>query len=321
MRTMSIPVLVMCLAGALGGSTVPAQAGKPEVEHGPTVVVPAPASAARTVGDDCSNPIVVSGLPFVDLGRTTCGRGNDYETTCLDRYDGGEDIVYRLDLASPTPVRIAMDPHATMWTGLAIFAGCPATGTCLARSTGSTASPRVISALELAAGTYYIMVDTWPAPTCIPSFDLSITYPVTFANPICELAIDIQQQGLTSFPVYTCGALPDYSPTNGCTGFAAPGEDAVWKIHLLAGQTLAATLTGEDYDASLYVLTDCADMNSCVAGGDDPETFSYVATAAGWYYVVVDGYLAGACGSAVLTIAAPVAAEPTSWGDVKAWYR
>jgi hypothetical protein len=181
--------------------------------------------------------------------------------------------------------------------------------------------PRVISALDLAPGSYYILVDTWPAPACIPDFDLSVTYPVTYANPICELAIDLQQQGQTAFPVYTCGALSDYSPANGCTGYAASGEDAVWKIHLEAGQIFGATLTAADYDAAIYVLTDCADMYSCVAGGDDPETFTYLATAEGWYYLVVDGYQAGGCGNSVLTIESPVAQATTNWGDVKGMYR
>lgn len=321
MKPLTMPLMILLAIGLVAGASAEAGAGKPTVEHGPTVCVPPPVAAGRAIGNDCSDPLVIPGLPFSDTGQTTCGRGNDYSATCLGSYDGGEDIVYRLDIATPTPVRIVMDPHTTAWTGLAIFAGCPDTGTCLAQRTGSTASPRVVAGLELAPGSYYIMVDTWPAPACIPSFDLSVTFPVTYANPTCELAIDLQQQGLTSFPVYTCGALADYSPANGCTGYQAGGEDAVWKIHLAAGQTLTATLTDADYDASLYVLTDCTDMNSCVAGGDDPETFSYVATAEGWYYLVVDGYQVGGCGNSVLTIAAPVAQERTNWGSAKAMYR
>jgi len=320
MKTCLVSSTILAIVCLVAGPVPDAGAGKPPIEHGPTIPVPAPEAGARAAGDDCSDPLIIGGLPYSDFGQTTCGRGNDDDATCLGYYDGGEDIVYLLEVTTPMPVRITMDPRGTSWTGLAIFDGCPETGTCLAQSTGSAATPRVISALELEPGAYYIMVDTWPAPACIPTFDLSVTYPVTYANPVCELAVDLQDQGLASFPVYTCGALADYNPTNGCTGYQAAGEDAVWKIHLTAGRTFSVTLTDEDYDASIYLLTDCEDMNSCVAGGDDPETFSYQTTAEGWYYLIIDGYQSGGCGNAIVTIDAPVPTTTASWGAVKQCY-
>ncbi|MDO9693931.1 MAG: PPC domain-containing protein [Candidatus Latescibacteria bacterium] len=301
-------LVILLLTGLVVGCAAVAGAAKP-------------AAAPRTSGDDCADPVLIPGLPFSDIGQTTCGSGNDYDATCLGYYDGGEDIVYRLDLASPTTVTVTFDPHETLWTGVAIFDGCPDTGTCLVQRSGYDAIPQVISGLELDPGSYFIMVDKWHDPPCLSSFDLIISIPVTYANPICDLAIDLREQGLTSFPVNTCGSLMDYDPVIGCTGWQAAGEDAVWMIHLAAGESFSAALSGEDYDASLYLLTDCTDMNSCVAGGDDPEIIDYQATSAGWYYLIVDGYLLGGCGNSVLTIEAPVAGETATWGGVKQMYR
>ncbi len=323
MRTARISIVPLLPLLVLGLAAAAYAAEKPEADHGPTVIVTPAEEGSRAVGDDCTNPIIINSLPFSDLGQTTCGRGNNYFDTCLGSYDGGEDIIYRLDIAAPTAVDIVMDPLGTTWTGLAIDDECPlALSGCLAVRTGSSSAPRQILGLELAPGSYYIMVDTWPAPACIPAFNLTITAGVPYPNPTCATAIDLQDQSLQEFQVNTCGGGNNYSPTNGCTGYSqANGDDAVWSIYLNAGQTIAVTLTGENYDAAIYLLTDCSDMNSCVAGGDDPETFTYVAEADGVYYLVIDGYAAGGCGTSLVTIDAPVSGTPSSWGQVKSTFR
>jgi hypothetical protein len=297
-------------------------ADKEEAEHGPTAIIPLAPEGLRAAGDDCTSPIVIGSLPYSDLNQTTCGRGNTYAATCLGYYDGGEDIVYRLDLAVETTVKITLDPLGTTWTGVALDEFCPPDASCLGVATGSSAVPRIIMK-TLAAGSYYIMVDTWPSPNCIPAFNLTVEESEPYPNPTCALAIDIQEQGLQQWAVDTCGSESDYSPTNSCTGYTsgANGLDAVWKINLQAGETFVVTLTNETYDAAIYLLTDCADMNSCVSGGDDPETFSYTATAAGWYYLVIDGYAAGGCGTSLVTIDSPVSTQDMPWGAVKALYR
>jgi hypothetical protein len=51
------------------------------------VTVPlTPEGMTRAVGDDCTNPIVISTLPFYDE-NTTIGRGNTYDETCDQRCD------------------------------------------------------------------------------------------------------------------------------------------------------------------------------------------------------------------------------------------
>ena len=124
-------------------------------------------------GGSCGDPIMVGALPYADT-NTTCGRVDTQEDTCLGYYDGGEDIFYEFTLAADQCVTIEMVTDTT-YTGMVLDDECPATdGDCIAYVTNSGAGGVSFAGLDLSAGTYYLMLDTWPSPDCIPSFDLTI---------------------------------------------------------------------------------------------------------------------------------------------------
>jgi subtilisin-like proprotein convertase family protein len=129
-------------------------------------------------GDNCSLPVQVTlpaDLPYADLAQYTCGRGYDYQDTCLGYYDGGEDIIYEVTVTDPVNVEVTMNPLGTTWTGIALDDECPPGDPCMAYATGSSGSTiKTLGCLYLAPGVYYIMVDTWPSPYCIPAFNLNI---------------------------------------------------------------------------------------------------------------------------------------------------
>ena len=131
--------------------------------------------AALSPGDNCDDPIVVSipsALPYT-TSDTTCGRIDDYEDTCLGYYDGGDDIIFELQVASNSKLCIELDPGTYTYSGISIDDECPDTDlTCIDYSTSYAAVPHGFE-VELDAGTYYIMIDSWPSPQCI-DFDLSI---------------------------------------------------------------------------------------------------------------------------------------------------
>jgi hypothetical protein len=127
-------------------------------------------------GDNCQLPLVVPSIPYSDLNQYTCGRLDDYNATCLGSYDGGEDIIYEFTLAQDTCIEVTVDFKSTTWGGFCVDDNCPPDLDCIAVVTGSASGVKTSGALDLAAGTYYIMVDTWPSPTCIPDFDLTIDY-------------------------------------------------------------------------------------------------------------------------------------------------
>ncbi|MCK4340592.1 MAG: hypothetical protein KAY37_02565 [Phycisphaerae bacterium] len=129
------------------------------------------------IGDYCGLPLVVNlpaELPYGDISQYTCERVNNYQETCLDSYDGGEEIIYELNVTEMTDVEITLDPKTTEWTGIVLDDSCPPDEDCIALSTSQDASPHGLGCLRLTPGIYYVMVDTWPFPDCIEDFDLTI---------------------------------------------------------------------------------------------------------------------------------------------------
>ncbi len=127
-------------------------------------------------GDGCTNPIVIKlpdDLPYLGTDSTR-GRVNDYDATCLGSYDGGQDIVYLLDVSDSISIDILLDPKGTTYSGIAIGTNCPLGNPCMTASTSSGSDPHGMDAVQLEPGSYYIMIDTWPSPDYISEFDLSI---------------------------------------------------------------------------------------------------------------------------------------------------
>jgi hypothetical protein len=145
-------------------------------------------------GAVCGNaiPIAYSGGTASVVNQTNCGLFDFYSGTCMTPYDLGEDILYMLTVTGgPWIVDITLDPKGTTYSGFLVADGCPDVGTCLAFSTNTGGTAHKIEALSLAAGTYYIMVDTWPSPDCIPDFDLTIE---EWVPGYCDASTTIQDE-------------------------------------------------------------------------------------------------------------------------------
>ncbi|MBU1920541.1 fibronectin type III domain-containing protein, partial [bacterium] len=225
----------------------------------------------NTVGKTCDHPIEIEGLVSL-TNQTTCGMVNDYENTCLGVYDGGEDVIYRWTVTQENTYRITLDPLGTSWTGIVLDDHCPPDASdCIAFS-ASFSGTHELRCLNLTPGTYYIMVDTWPSPNCIPAFDLTIELgdppPV---NSSCEaaepLAVPGSIQGTTlCAPYANVPACPDPVTSRG-----------VWYSVMGTGNTLTATTcnayTNFDTRLSVYACG-CAEL-ICVDGNDDDAACPY----------------------------------------------
>ena len=250
---------------------------KKEPQHGPTVIVPKGAGS-RATGDDCDDPIVIPALPYEDI-NTTCGRGNTYEETCLGSYDGGEDIVYQLTLTEAKVIEFAFTSTFS-WTGLLVTTECPIGANCVDYTTGSSGDKTLL--LELEAGTYYIMMDTWPTPTC---FDFTFTVTEVIPEP-----------GETCGTAFDYGLVGDDAETGSIESYGV-----VW-YSFTADQDydgIDVSLCGSSFDTKLEVWLSCDsatyawyndDSNMC----DGKATQSFIATgpmmAGDTWYAKVYGY-------------------------------
>ncbi len=256
-------------------------------------------SVTGNPGDNCANPLKIDipTLPYSDLGQTTCGRLNHYDATCLGSYDNGEDIIYEVTVTSPVTVDITLDPHGTDYTGFVIDAACPPGGTgCIGSSTSSGTTPHTIYAVSLTPGTYYIMVDTWPTPNCIPIFDLHIT--AAGGGPANDNWQDAEKvDNVTDLPFCTAGGSLDGPGDDDCNDCAN-----VWYCYTAScNGRVTVDLCGSDYDSKLGVYDGCGEptLANQLACNDDAcglqSTVEFIAVAGHEYLIEVGGYLGSSC--------------------------
>jgi len=139
-------------------------------------------------------------------------------------------------------------------------------------------------------------------------------------NDTCEGAINLADLDPT-FDVDLCLYANDYNPgSDGCTGYNANGDDAVYYVELEEGEGFSASMDGS-HDLAIYLVTDCSDLSTCVAGDDsgNPEEITYQAETAGIYFLIVDGY--SGCGVVTVTTSEVVSTQNKSLSGIKALYR
>ncbi|UCB51820.1 MAG: hypothetical protein JSV10_07490, partial [Candidatus Zixiibacteriota bacterium] len=234
----------------------------------------APVVSAAT-GDDCADPIIINlpgDLPYSDLSQTNCGRVDDYDATCMGYYDGGEDIIYQLVVASAVDLDISMDPKSTTYTGIALDDACPLdASSCLYTSSSSSASPHGFTGVHLEPGTYYIQIDTWPSPDCIPDFDLTITAAAApDPGDNCSSPIVVNLPGdspYTDAGQTNCGRTDNYDAT--CLSSYDGGEDIIYELVLSTTLELDVTLDPKSTTYTGIALDDVCPLSSgsgdCIA--------------------------------------------------------
>jgi hypothetical protein len=258
---------------------------------------------APLAGSVCSNAPAVA-LPYVAAGQTTACYGNDYTNastgSCGTLYESGEDHVYAITVASPQCIAISLTNCSSANIGYQVYSGCPGTLGAACIGNGGGASPLSGSVSIPAAGTYYVVIDSWSTPSNV-TYDISLTS--TGVSPSNDLPCNS-----TLLPLNT-----NLSGDNACTGsFSEPGRPAcftatgalntVWYSVVcppsgqLTIRTTLGTLSNTQialYSGTCGALTLVSCNNNAPACGTSTYNNSQITatglTAGATYFISVDG--------------------------------
>lgn len=259
------------------------------------------APSGTPVGTTCGNAPTIA-LPYTATSHTTTCYGDDYNNassgSCGSLYESGEDRVYALTVASSTCIGITLSNASTTSIGYQVYNGCPGSGgTCIGNNGGS--NPLSGTVVLPAAGTYYIIVDTWSAPN-------NCTYDINVVNYGSGPANDLPCNA-TALALNT-----NLTGDNSCSGSASePGVPACWStgtMHTVwysvvcpaSGQLLIRTTLGTltNTQIALYSGT-CGSLTFVACNDDAPAcgSSSYLnsqitatgLTSGATYWIRVDG--------------------------------
>ncbi len=106
----------------------------------------------------------------------------------------------------------------------------------------------------------------------------------------CQEAI-VMQDGSSDFRTFGTGNTLTANGVQGVCNFPSPtiGQDNIYRVDLLANDTLVANYTSNDSTAMIYALSDCGDFSSCLAqdaGGTG--TLTYTALVDETLFLVMD---------------------------------
>ncbi len=276
-------------------------------------------------GDTCASPFILATLPADVTGDTT-DASPDYGYSAgqcppeSGGYGGGAGTGAPDEVWAFTPT-VSDGYHITLTgtdfdSNLYVVEDCgDIGGTCVGGDEDICSNCTESLDLDLTAGTtYFIVVDGWSTS--------SVTNDGAYA-------LHVERQGDTCATAIPVGALPfgyagdttgfgnQYGYTNGqCPGENTYGNGAADEVFSFTAPETAdyhITLEGVGFDSNLYVVTDCADMGTCLGADEDicsncTEDLWLSLEAGMTYYIIVDGYSNSSLtndGPFVLTVSEP----------------
>jgi hypothetical protein len=247
---------------------------------------------AQAPGNTCAAAVTLTSPAigsFIETGvQSTCGRGNNIAagfSSVNTSYGGGEDAYYSLTVpAGGGNYTFAFFGGGATWKILSIHSACaPAVANTVGGfATGSLSNGT--TTLNLNAGTYRLVIDTWPTPNC-GSFNLRITRnapAVPPANDACANATPLPC-GTSGLAGTTVNSVVETAPS-GCAS-----QRGVW--YTFTGDGQQTTLTSPTtFDHELTIVSgSCGSFTNiaCVDGNTGTETYTFTTTIGVQYYVYV----------------------------------
>lgn len=247
-------------------------------------------------GAACANAYPIPSLPFSQGGLSTCGFGNDYNSTmaCGAPYMNSSDFVFSYNGTAGECLTI-FTRYTFTYTGLFLFDGCPddPTTSCIAFHESGSGSPFLSNVFLPTTGTYYIMVSGASNVSCTP-FDIEVSNCVavgvgnTCSNAFVVPSLPYNQSGFT-----TCGFGDDYNNASACGSNYLDGDDFVFRYTSPGNECIKVQLTNTATYTGFFVLDDCPDnpAANCIASreeiGGNPVLRRIDLNDPGDYYIVV----------------------------------
>lgn len=257
---------------------------------------PAPA------GSVCATAASIT-LPFTATGESTVCYGNDYTNlstgSCATLYESGEDHVYALTVTGPQCISIALTNASTSNIGYQVYSGCPGSAgtTCIGNNGGS--NPLSGTVVLPAAGTYYIVVDTWASPNNC-TYDIAVN--TLGSGPANDLPCNATTLSLNTNLTGDNSCSGSVSEPAAAACFTGGTLHTVWYrvVCPASGQlrirTTTGTLTNTQialYSGTCGALTFVACNNDAPACGTSTYLNSEITatglTAGASYWICVDG--------------------------------
>ena len=286
-------------------------------------------TCAGMLGSGVTN---VAALPYASGAGTTCGFGNDITSsngiTCgSTSYFGGEDKVWVFTPTATGQININLT-SAGSYNGLMLYDGCPLTTSCTGGSAScigysqSSAGNQAITACVNAGVTYYLVLDVFPAPSCNPYTNLTISAVIPPGS--CTAALGTGVINVASLPYAsgagtTCGAGNDLTSSNtvtcGSTSYLG-GEDQVFIFTPTSTGAITINLTSSGsynglmlYDGCPLTTTCSGSPGNCVSYSQSSagnQTLNACVTTGTTYYLVLDVFPSPSCNPySNLTISSP----------------
>gem|GEM_PF-2315553 len=237
--------------------------------------------ANNTIQIGLGSPITIGSLPYsTGTGQTTCGNGNNVTSSNAavvcgsSSYYGAEDKTYIFTPTSTGIHNILLTTVSDDDAGIQLYQGCPLSGgTCIANSQSTTGLTRTLAPNLTNGVTYYLVVDNFPAPSCIGSYSLDINPPAACPTPTAVTAGSITQT--TASITWSC---------TGCSGTYeldyGPNPHTAGTGTIITGVTSPYTLNPPltpNTSYQVFVRQDCTGGGNGFSNWSSGATFTTLA--------------------------------------------
>jgi hypothetical protein len=253
-----------------------------------------------------ATPLSLAGSNISLASRTTCGKVNNLTSTNVSSicgsssYYGGEDEVIVFSPTAGGNSSITLTSTGS-WVGMMLYEGCPTNGgTCVASAQSSSGNQSIGCAPLVAGRTYYLVVDSYPSPTCNP-FSVTIT-PPSGGTPLGTTCANPQPMTLPYTATGQSTLCFGNEITNSTSGVGTTsylsGEDKVYSFTTTGAECVGINITNASTSyIGWHVFSGCPGSGGTLVGRGEGATSgissgSVTVPSAGTYFLVVDTYAA-----------------------------